>query len=271
MNMLEKVIETANCIQELSVLDCQLTVCDAEGIIRHILPASTFQLSGAVGDKVTPNGALADSLSAKIKSQRNLPKEFFGTPIKVIAIPVHDGDTLAGAVGVAINLITQSTLQEAAQTIAATSEEVDATTQELAATATVLAEHLDKLERKGETVIDAIKRTDSILKFVSDVAANTQLLGLNASIEAARAGQAGRGFAVVAAEIGKMAQSSDKAVKDIKETVRDIQEDINGIVLSIRETASLGERQAAATEEISATMQNLAVSATEINKIAEII
>ncbi|HMM19932.1 MAG TPA: methyl-accepting chemotaxis protein [Selenomonadales bacterium] len=271
MNMLEKVIETANCIQDLSVLDCQVTVCDADGIIRHILPAATFQLSGAVGDQIASTGALADCLSRNVKRQTNLPKEAFGTPIKVIATPVHDGGKLVGAVGVAINLITQSTLQEAADTIATSAGEVDATTQELAATATVLAQHLDTLQHKGETVIAEINRTDDILKFVSDVAASTKLLGLNASIEAARAGQAGRGFAVVAAEIGNMAERSDNAVKDIKETLLGIQRNTSNMVSSIQETAALGERQAAATEEISATMQNLAASAAKVKKVAEVI
>ena len=109
------------------------------------------------------------------------------------------------------------------------------------------------------------------MEFVSEVATSSKLLSLNASIEAARAGQAGRGFAVVAGEIGKMAENSDQAVKKIKEILLAIQQDSDSMVLTIAETASLGERQASATEEISVTMQNLALSAANIEKIAEII
>lgn len=116
-----------------------------------------------------------------------------------------------------------------------------------------------------------IRKTDDILRFVSEVAANSNLLGLNAAIEAARAGEHGRGFAVVAEEIRKMADNSAKAVQDIKAILNSINSDTKIIVEQIISTAQLGERQAAATEEISASMQQLASSASDVEKIAEII
>lgn len=68
-------------------------------------------------------------------------------------------------------------------------------------------------------------RKQKILRFVSEVAANSNLLGLNAAIEAARAGEHGRGFAVVAEEIRKMADNSASSVKEIREILRNIQKD----------------------------------------------
>lgn len=91
-----------------------------------------------------------------------------------------------------------------------------------------------------------IRKTDDILRFVSDVAANSNLLGLNAAIEAARAGEHGRGFAVVAEEIRKMADNSSDA-------------------------AIAGERQASATQEIASSMEQLASTAVEIEKISEVV
>lgn len=116
-----------------------------------------------------------------------------------------------------------------------------------------------------------IKKTDDILQFVSDVAANSNLLGLNAAIEAARAGEHGRGFAVVADEIRKMADNSAKSVKDIKAILQAIQNEVTQIVDTITQTAVVGERQAAASEEISASMEQLAASAQNVERIAEIV
>lgn len=114
-----------------------------------------------------------------------------------------------------------------------------------------------------------IKKTDEILHFIREVAANSNLLGLNAAIEAARAGEQGRGFAVVAEEIRKMAVNSTQAVTDIKSILSVIQQENESMVADIIKTAELGERQAAATEEVSASMEQFAASATNIERIAQ--
>jgi methyl-accepting chemotaxis protein len=271
MSRLAMVIGAAELIQQLYVLDCQVTICDAEGIIVCTVPAKTFTMSGQGGNKIATSGAMYESLQNNTKSTRVIAAEVFGVAVKVVAAPIHENGKIVGVVAVSINLNTQNILQDAAQLIAATSEEVVATTQELAASASLLADNLEKLRSKGENVTKEIKKTDQVLRFVSEVSINSKLLSLNASIEAARAGQAGRGFAVVADEIGKMAENSDQAVKKIKEILLTIQQDSDSIVSTIKETAALGERQAVATEEISGTMQNMALSAVNIEKIAEII
>ena len=149
MSGLDVVIGAAELIQQLYVLDCQVTICDTEGTIVYVVPAKTFTMSTDLGKKVATSGALFESLQSNTKSQRILPAELFGVAVKVIAAPIREGDKIVGVVGVAINLNTQSILQNAAQTIAATSEEVVATTQELAASAGLLADNLEKLRGKG--------------------------------------------------------------------------------------------------------------------------
>lgn len=271
MNKLQSVVQAADLIQKLNVFDCSVTVCDATGMIIQYLAPTTFNLNLSVGDKVSPTGALAACLNTGQRQQVIMQKELFGTAVKVIVEPINENGALVGVVGISINLSTQNTLRETSQTIAAMSEEITATTSELSAAAALFAKDLEQLRLQGNNIMTKIMHTDDILKFVSEVAANSNLLGLNAAIEAARAGEMGRGFAVVAGEIRKMAENSSNAVKDIKDTIFAIRQETAEIASTINNAAALGERQAAGVSEIAGSMEQLAASAANIEKIVELV
>jgi methyl-accepting chemotaxis protein len=269
--ILQSVIDSAPLYQAGSAQECAVLVCDADGIILHHEPTKAFDMMVKLGEKIKADGSVDRCMKSGHAVNIIVPKELYGTTVRSIAIPIFDGNKLVGAIAVATSLATQETLHSAAQTIAATTEQITATSEELAATATQLASDLDSLRTASSTVFTNIEKTDDILKFVSDVAASSNLLGLNAAIEAARAGEHGRGFAVVAEEIRKMADNSSTAVKDIKTILMAIHSDTKGMINTVVSTAQLGERQAAASEEISASMQQLTTIATDVGKIAQII
>ena len=271
MSKIDSLVDCASVIHQLFTIDCCVMICDSQGVIVEFISADTFDMKTVKGSKVAAGGSMDECLRTRKVIHKALNKELYGVPIKAVSIPILEGNTLIGAAAIGLSLVTQQKLQDAAQTIAATSEEITATTQEIAATATFLSQSLDELKSSGKSVVDELSQTDNILRFVSDVAANSNLLGLNAAIEAARAGEHGRGFAVVAEEIRKMAVNSSDSVKDIKSILQNIQNEINKMMQTLNATAEVGERQAAATEEVSASMQQLASSAMGIEKIAEIL
>lgn len=107
----------------------------------------------------------------------------------------------------------------------------------------IINETVDGMNRIAEVISSAAMTVEKlgessdqigeIVQVIDDIADQTNLLALNAAIEAARAGEQGRGFAVVADEVRKLAERTTKATKEIADMIKKIQHDTNGAVESI--------------------------------------
>jgi hypothetical protein len=270
MKKLEAALLLAETIRNISIFDCDLIICDADAKIIKYVRADTFDSNIKEGE-IASAGVVKDVLSTRKPVKRLIPENVYGIKMKSSMQPLIEEDgTLSGVIGTATSLKTQDTLYKSSQSIATTSEEISATTEELSSSALLLAESLVNAKTAIENVISEINKTDNILKFVDEIADNSNLLGLNAAIEAARAGEQGQGFRVVADKIREMAEKSSESVKDIRKIINTIQKDTRNLVEIITKVTDLGHQQAASTEEIESAMQQLASSASDVERIAEI-
>ena len=124
----------------------------------------------------------------------------------------------------------------------------------------------------AEKVQEMGSRSDQIgdiVVIIEDIASQTNLLALNAAIEAARAGEAGKGFAVVADEVRKLAERSSSATKEIGGLIKSIQKTVSEAVSAMDEGAREVERGVSMANEAGSSLKDILKAAEAVNQQAE--
>lgn len=122
--------------------------------------------------------------------------------------------------------------------------------------------------RKSADTVQALGKSSDqigeIVQVIDDIADQTNLLALNAAIEAARAGEQGRGFAVVADEVRKLAERTTKATKEIATMIKQIQKDTSGAVESMEQGTKEVEIGKQLAEKAGTSLQEIIHGAEQV-------
>jgi len=242
-------------------------------------------------------GAIADSINFTIDQLRILVSQINDTAVKVSGAAQesqstalhlaeaseHQAQEIAGASAavnemavtidqVSSNAAESSGVAERSVAIANTGAEV---VQNTIHGMDNIREQIQETSKRIKRLGESSQEIGDIVSLINDIADQTNILALNAAIQASMAGDAGRGFAVVADEVQRLAERSSAATKQIEALVKTIQSDTNEAVISMEQTtaevvrgARLAQDAGTALEEIEKVSQELAELIQNISNAA---
>jgi methyl-accepting chemotaxis protein len=241
-------------------------------------------LSGNINKMLSNISTMINSIkenAAQVASASNLMNSSAGQ----IARGAEEAAAQAGVVATASEEMS-ATSSEIAQNCNMAAESSRCATDSASEGASVVRETVAGMDRIAQRVKETAKTVESlgsrsdqigqIIGTIEDIADQTNLLALNAAIEAARAGEQGRGFAVVADEVRALAERTTKATKEIGQMIKAIQNETKGAVSSMADGVNEVERgtkeaakSGAVLEKILEQINNVTMQINQIATAAE--
>ncbi|WP_162551312.1 methyl-accepting chemotaxis protein [Paenibacillus tepidiphilus] len=268
MNKIEQLKNVLDVIQNTYPEDAALVLADTDKVLAY-LPGKHIDLKVPVGMPIEKFKGTVSYIAFETGTVQREERgaEVFGVSYLSSAVPVIEDGEVTGVISAMVSNHRTAILQDGAQELSSLVEEMTATSEEVTRSALGITEHLDDLLSRSSAMVREIESSFEILSSVRQIADQSHMLGLNAAIEAARAGDSGRGFGVVATEIRKLAGNSHELVKNIQSQLSGMRQGMLQMDQSLKEIMDFAQHQGQSMQELSRAFEHVASTANNLSNL----
>lgn len=233
---LENLVNELPILQKLFSQDVYLTVMDKnKTVLGFVVPDGARPIL-SVGDTFKdPSGVLDEVLRTGRKRHNRLNKDVMGEAFEGDLVPVTDGGNVIGCIICTYSVEIKEKMARITENFHNSVNSIQESLQSLLGGIEGLLDLLSNMNQITSNVESDVHNAVDVVNKINGNASRSNILALNASIEAARSGEYGRGFAVVASEMGKLANDSGQSAGAIKDTLNTIMDHLNVIISSIKD------------------------------------
>lgn len=239
---LEELIDALPVIKQMFAHDVYIMVMDADGVVQgYSIPDGKKPYMG-IGETFNDStGVLWQVLRTGKAMHNRLPVELMGESFEGELVPVMDSGKIVGCVACTYSVDVREQMTAITTKFKDSVGNIQGSLQQLLGGIENLFTLLANIDKIANNVESDVHNAVDVVNKINGNASRSNILALNASIEAARSGEHGRGFAVVAGEMGKLANDSGKSSAEIRDTLNNMMEHLNVIISSIKDAGNFAK------------------------------
>lgn len=270
-DILNSFVQVAPYINELTHTDYSVSVCDLEQCLIYV-PGKTHDHKIKSGTPHIKGSVAYETIINQKKIIRKVESDVFGFPYIAIGLPIFNSKKeIIGCVVFTEAIDKQDLLLNLAENLHETMQQMISITEIISESSLKLEQVSQNLNITTNDSMKNVEETEEILEFIKSISNKTNILGLNAAIEAARIGQSGGGFAVVAKEIRKLANAIKDYVVNANEVIEELKNSTNKVNNSLDELLTISSHQINISTDISRLAENINEITMELREKAELL
>ncbi|WP_336784185.1 methyl-accepting chemotaxis protein [Paenibacillus illinoisensis] len=266
MSILESLVNAMPFVRQMFRDDVSISINDHEKVL-YFSEANGLEIGVKVGDELHEDYKDFKMLTNRdSRTVARMPGDLQGRPFDAILIPIKENDQVVGILGVNYALDNHITLEKLISENEATINALLGGIQQIAAHSEELSATSEEILRNSKQAAENSVSVTKVTNVIREVSEQTNLLGLNAMIEAARVGDLGSGFGVVASEVRKLSDHTKQAAADIETSLGSVQDSMKHMELEIGQITSATVDQAQLVSEFMQSIEQLSETSANLKK-----
>lgn len=268
-DILKALLAIAPILNKGLVYDCMIGVTDTEKFLAYY-PGGSLNLNIKPGDPLRPGSINHTAIVEKKRVKKWIPRELYGIPYIAVGYPIVDKGEVVGCLATGISTDREERLQAMSDELAGTLENLVFNTEQISSASVQLASTTQDMGSSTAQVKERIEETSKMSELIRHVSTQTNILGINAAIEAARAGAHGRGFSVVANEIRKLSDSTSSSTQSIASHLHEMNQLVTAVSKEMDKVNQFTLQQSSQIQELYSVIQRLHRMAEDLRGLAKI-